>query len=78
MAVLLILGMLSAGALAEVPKFGVDEYPKVDGSTAMLPLSYALMMASTGMSEAARRISFRNSINFKQFSFVFEAFRSAE
>ncbi|NLF27495.1 MAG: phosphate ABC transporter substrate-binding protein [Clostridiales bacterium] len=56
-AVLLILGMLSAGALAEVPKFGVGEYPKVDGSTAMLPLSYALMMASTGISEEEAKLA---------------------
>ena len=55
--VLLVLGMLSACALAEVPKFGIQEYPKVDGSTAMLPLSYALMMASTGVSEEEAKLA---------------------
>ncbi len=38
-------------ALAACPAFTVEEYPTVDGSTATLPLSYALMQASTGCDE---------------------------
>ncbi len=55
LAALLALCVLLAAAVAEVPKFDADTYPKVDGSTAMLPLSYALMVASTGASEEEAR-----------------------
>ena len=50
---------LSAAAHAACPAFTPEEYPAVDGSTATLPLSYALMQASTGVDEntAAASIS---------------------
>lgn len=37
-------------ALAAAPRMDINEYPIVDGSTATLPLSYALMQAATGCS----------------------------
>ncbi|HIU33571.1 MAG TPA: substrate-binding domain-containing protein [Candidatus Pullichristensenella excrementigallinarum] len=49
--VLLALGMLLAVACAEAPQMTVEEYPRVDGSTATLPLSYALMAEVTGISQ---------------------------
>ena len=51
---LLLVGMLALAAipaLADAPRFDVDAYPQVDGSTATLPLSYALMAELTGISE---------------------------
>lgn len=36
---------------ASCPFFPAEDYPKVDGSTATLPLSYALFQAATGESE---------------------------
>ena len=58
-ALLLALCLLAACAAAECPQFSREEYPRVDGSTAMLPLSRALMMASTGAGaqEAELRVS---------------------
>ena len=59
LALLLALCLLGGFALGECPRFSLEEYPHVDGSTSMLPLSRALMMASTGVSaqEAELRIS---------------------
>ena len=59
LALLLTLCLLGGFALGECPRFSLEEYPHVDGSTSMLPLSRALMMASTGVSaqEAELRIS---------------------
>ena len=59
LALLLALCLLGGFALGECPRFSLEEYPLVDGSTSMLPLSRALMMASTGVSaqEAELRIS---------------------
>ncbi len=56
---MLALCLLGGFALGECPRFSLEEYPHVDGSTSMLPLSRALMMASTGVSaqEAELRIS---------------------
>ena len=58
-ALLLALCLLGGFALGECPRFSLEEYPHVDGSTSMLPLSRALMMASTGVSaqEAELRVS---------------------
>ena len=47
-ALLLALCLLGGFALGECPRFALEDYPRVDGSTSMLPLSRALMMASTG------------------------------
>ena len=49
LAMLTVLMLLCGGALAECPKFSTEEYPRVDGSTATLPLSYALMEAACGV-----------------------------
>ena len=59
LALLLALCLLGGFALGECPRFSLEEYPHVDGSTSVLPLSRALMMASTGVSaqEAELRVS---------------------
>lgn len=51
MAILLVLLLAVAPAYASCPSLQVDEYPIVDGSTATLPLSYALMEAATGVDQ---------------------------
>ena len=58
-ALLLALCLLGGFALGECPQFAPEDYPRVDGSTSMLPLSRALMMAATGISaqEAELRVS---------------------
>ena len=49
-AVLVLILLLCLGsALAECPRFSVEEYPVPDGSTATLPLSYLLFERSTGV-----------------------------
>ena len=47
-ALTLALLLAAPAALAAAPQMAVDDYPIVDGSTATLPLSYALMEAATG------------------------------
>ena len=49
LAVLIALALLGAGAMAECPRIAREDYPAVDGSTATLPLSYALMQAACGV-----------------------------
>ena len=49
LAMLTALMLLCGGALAECPKLSTEEYPRGDGSTATLPLSYALMEAARGV-----------------------------
>ena len=58
-ALLLALCLLGGFALGECPQFAPEDYPRVDGSTSMLPLSRALMMAATGISaqDAELRVS---------------------
>ena len=48
---LLMAIFLAVPALAAAPEADVNNYPIVDGSTATLPLSYALMQATTGCTE---------------------------
>ena len=43
--------LLAGAALAECPRIDEKDYPRVDGSTATLPLSYKLMAAATGADE---------------------------
>ncbi|MBR6767440.1 MAG: substrate-binding domain-containing protein [Clostridia bacterium] len=50
-AFIVLILILAMPAYAACPAFSSEEYPKVDGSTATLPLSYALMQASTGADE---------------------------
>ena len=58
-ALMLALCLFCAPALGECPQFAPEDYPRVDGSTSMLPLSRALMMAATGVSaqESELRVS---------------------
>ena len=67
LALLLALCLFCAPALGECPQFAPEDYPRVDGSTSMLPLSRALMMAATGVSaqEAELRVSHtRTTLSF--------------
>ena len=61
LALLLALCLLAACAAAECPQFSREEYPRVDGSTAMLPLSRALMMASIGATQAEAELAITHS-----------------
>lgn len=67
LAMLTALMLLCGGALAECPKFTVEEYPRVDGSTATLPLSYALMEAACGVTEEQAKESIRHNKTSESF-----------
>jgi len=56
---LLIVCMMavSACAMAEIPQMSMEEYPSVDGSTAMLPLSQLLYRAVTGADEVQAQVN---------------------
>lgn len=54
---ILTLMLIGIPALAACPAFTLDEFPKIDGSTATLPLSYALMQTSTGVDEATAKLN---------------------
>jgi len=58
---------VSLAALAGAPQIPEDDYPIVDGSTATLPLSYALMMESTGISEEDAKTAIRHSKTTESF-----------
>jgi ABC-type phosphate transport system substrate-binding protein len=58
---------ISLAALAGAPHIPVEDYPMVDGSTATLPLSYALMAQSTGISEEDAKIAIRHSKTTESF-----------
>lgn len=58
---ILALAFLALSAMAETPRFTPEEYPRVDGSTATLPLSYALMSASTGVSPEEAKQAIQHS-----------------
>lgn len=56
------LSILGASlAMAECPRIDADSYPRVDGSTATLPLSYLLMETATGVSEAEAKMAIRHT-----------------
>ena len=57
----------SPAALAGAPQIPEEDYPIVDGSTATLPLSYALMAESTGISEEDAKIAIRHSKTTESF-----------
>lgn len=67
LAMLTALMLLCGGALAECPKLSTEEYPRVDGSTATLPLSYALMEAACGVTEAQAKETIRHSKTTESF-----------
>lgn len=56
-----VLALLCGSALAECPQMSAESYPRVDGSTATLPLSYALMQAATGVDAATAEVEIRHS-----------------
>jgi len=64
----LILALLVAvPALAAAPQTTVDDYPIVDGSTATLPLSYALMQAATGATQEVAQAAISHSKTTESF-----------
>lgn len=64
---LMALALLCAAALAECPKIDAANYPVVDGSTATLPLSYALMEAAAGVDEAAAKAAIQHNKTTESF-----------
>ena len=66
--VLCVLALLCGAAMAECPQISVEDYPIVDGSTATLPLSYALMQAAAGVDEETAMTSIRHTKTTASFS----------
>lgn len=67
-ACLCVLMLLCGTALAECPQIAAEDYPVVDGSTATLPLSYALMQAAAGVDEETAKNVIRHSKTTASFS----------
>ena len=59
--------LLFGCALAEVPHYSLEDYPRVDGSTATLPLSYALMQQVCGVSEEEAKIAITHTKTTESF-----------
>jgi ABC-type phosphate transport system substrate-binding protein len=59
--------LLAVPAMAAAPQITVDDYPIVDGSTATLPLSYALMQAATGASPEVAQAAISHSKTTESF-----------
>lgn len=59
--------LMAVPALAAAPQLAVDDYPVVDGSTATLPLSYALMKAATGCTEDVAEAAISHSKTTESF-----------
>ena len=66
-ALIVALMMLATAALAECPQIAEGDYPRVDGSTATLPLSYRLMEEVTGVDEAAAKLAIRHNKTTESF-----------
>lgn len=66
-ALIVALMMLATAALAECPQMAEGDYPRVDGSTATLPLSYRLMEEATGVDEAAAKLAIRHNKTTESF-----------
>jgi len=66
-ALIVALMMLATAALAECPQIAEGDYPRVDGSTATLPLSYRLMEEATGVDEAAAKLAIRHNKTTESF-----------
>lgn len=64
---MMALTLLFGGALAECPQLTTENYPTVDGSTATLPLSYALMQAACGVTEEEAKGAIRHSKTTESF-----------
>ena len=66
--ILLIACLLCAmPALAACPEIAPEDYPRVDGSTATLPLSYLLMQTAAGVSEEAAMSAIHHSKTTESF-----------
>lgn len=66
-ALIVALMMLATAALAECPQIAEGDYPRVDGSTATLPLSYRLMEEAAGVDEAAAKLAIRHNKTTESF-----------
>ena len=66
-AMLMALLLTVCAACAECPAIDPKDYPRVDGSTATLPLSYKLMQAATGVDEDAAKDAIRHSKTTESF-----------
>ena len=58
---------IACTAQAACPAITIEEYPRVDGSTATLPLSYALMQAATGADEDTALVTVAHSKTTQSF-----------
>ena len=67
LAALLLALLLVVPAMAAAPQVSVDDYPIVDGSTATLPLSYALMQAATGATPEVAQAAISHSKTTESF-----------
>ena len=67
LALLMAMLMLAGSALADCPQIDPKDYPRVDGSTATLPLSYRLMAAATGVDEEAAKAVIRHNKTTESF-----------
>lgn len=59
--------LLAVPAMAAAPQIPVDDYPIVDGSTATLPLSYALMQAASGATPEVAQAAISHSKTTESF-----------
>ena len=59
--------LMTTPTLAAAPQVGVNDYPIVDGSTATLPLSYALMQAATGCTKDVAQAAISHSKTTESF-----------
>lgn len=64
---MVLMLMLTACAFAECPSISRGNYPRVDGSTATLPLSYRLMEAATGVDEETAKAAIRHNKTTESF-----------
>lgn len=64
---LMAMMILCGTALAECPKIDLESYPRVDGSTATLPLSYSLMEAATGVDAQTAKEAIRHNKTTESF-----------
>ena len=64
---LMVLALYACAALAECPAIDVKDYPRVDVSTATLPLSYKLMEEATGVSEAEAKAAITHNKTTQSF-----------
>lgn len=66
-ALMMVLMFTLGVATAECPKIDAGSYPRVDGSTATLPLSYKLMEAAADVDEETAKASIRHNKTTESF-----------